>query len=156
MSTEYKEGARIKCIKRPENGNGNFGRLGTVTEVDEDGIVYVEYDNGNTGQSNKPELYYQIVTYTGVKAGKTRTISSPSYRTSNNFMDGALNIVKRMTLTADDKKLIRAGLMTECGLYTDQATAIVEQEAAAAARTRLLEVATAIIADRKEAKEDAE
>lgn len=157
MNTNYREGDRIKCIKRPDNGkNGNFGKLGKVTEVDEDGVVYVQYDDGITGYAGHPERYYQKVNYSGYKPGTTRKVSGPTHRESNNFMDGALNTVKRMTLSADDKKLIRTGLMTECGLYTEEAQAVVNQDAAAATRTRLLAVADAILADRKDAKEDEE
>ncbi len=157
MDTNFREGDRIKCINRPDSGkNGNFGKLGKVTEVDSDGTVFVEYDDGNTGYTTHPERYYQKVTYSGYKAGSTKVVSGTTRRQSNNMIEGAINAVKRMTLTTDDKKLIRVGFMTECGLYTEEAQTVVNQDACAAARTRLLAVADSIIADRKDAKEDAE
>lgn len=157
METNFRVGDRIECVKRPDSGTGNFGRLGTVTEV-EDGEVFVEYDNGNTGSSNRPGLYYKKVKYEGYKAGTVRKVSGPVHREGKNIMEQGLNIIKRMTMTADDRKLVKAGIKTECGLYTEFGINVLLQDLAGTAesKARLIEVADAVIAERKEQKEEAE
>ncbi len=152
--TNFRVGDRIKNICRPKSGMGNYGEKGTVVDIDTDnGRVYVEYDNGDTGHSTNPDKYYQKLNYEGYRAGTTKRVSSPVYREGKNMFDKAVNAVKRMTLSAEDKLLIREGLMTECGVYTESAIAIINQDNAGAQKARLVEVATAMKADRKEDKE---
>ncbi len=157
--TNFQEGDRIMCIKRPDSGNnGNFGREGVVTDVD-DGVVYVEYDNGNTGNSDKPELYYKKIVTAGHRARDGKYVSSTSHREPKTFMDGITAAIRRATMGQPNKNLVKAGLMTEDGLFTESAVAYLAQQACAAdvalgANSALVTAANAIIADRKENKED--
>lgn len=155
--TNFREGDRIECIKRPDSGNGNYGRQGVVTEINEDGVVYVEYDNGNTGQSDKPESYYKKVVTAGYRAKDGKYVTGTSYREPKNIMDGITAAIRRATMGQPNKNLVKAGLMTEGGMFTLAAVEYLAQQACAAdvalgATSVLVTAATAIIADRKEQK----
>lgn len=154
--TNFRIGDAVKNLRTQGD---NAGKTGKIVDVYED--VYgnemykVRYSDGSTGKTDEPERYYQKVATNGYKSGTTRKVSGTTYRESKNFMNEAVNAVKRLTMSAEEKALIKAGLKTEYGLYTDEAIAVILQDLCAENVARLNTVATAILADRKEEKEDA-
>lgn len=143
----FKEGDTVKNISIDSK---RYGMTGTVIETD--GVsVSVEYPDGHIGSAATGSKYYSIINrQTQFTAGSTRPVKTDE--TNTGFMHNIATFVKNMTRTAEDKTLIKAGLMDENGLYTTQAIVVTQQEACAAAKARLVEVAEAILADIKEKK----
>lgn len=120
----FKVGYRIQNIDPRDEPGENYGEYGTVTRVAND-LVYVEYDNGNTGNSAKPEKYYKIVERAQCSAPKT--------------MNSIVTFIKNLTLSADEKLLREVGLKNECGEYSSQAQQIVLNYLTGQNETKLVE-----------------
>lgn len=140
----FEIGYRIKNLRTKGT---NAGQYGVVTDIDIDGEnVYVRYDNGNTGSSNEPGRYYEIVS----KTSRTSTANNTKTKTP---MKNVLATVKRMLMSDDQKALIDSGLKSECGEYSQDALAVLAQEYAASKEARLIEIANGILEERKAQKE---
>lgn len=146
---DFEIGDRIKNICQPKSGQGNYGELGEVVDIDGD-TVYVEYDNGDDGHSKNPSKYYQIINTERVFNKKSVRVEDRSEKPVNNIK----KFVKSMLMTADDRLLVAEGLMSECGVYTQESIDVVLQDLCAENKARLVEVATAIKADRKDQKDN--
>ncbi len=163
----FKLGQRIKNIDPRENAGANVGEKGMIVEI-ANGKVYVEYDNGDTGNSAKPEKYYQILNEgrickewqdreNGYDCGPCEKYADkPSI--NMNPISSAIKAVKRALMSSTDRALIDAGLKDECGTFTATAIELLNQSAceadvASGANSVLVSASTAILADRKAKKE---
>ncbi len=152
-------GQRVKNIDPRDNPGANFGEKGTVTAVI-NGVVYVDYDNGDSGNARKPEKYYKILNEGRI--AKEYRNDTPSYNTTSPApkpMKGIIETMKRMAMqvTAPNKlKLIDSGLMLADGTYTADAKEAVLQTFCDTepSQTTLLAIADAILADRKAKKDN--
>lgn len=140
----FRIGQRIRNIKKPKSGGGNYLEFGEVVDVI-DGVVYVEYENGDEGHSSKPSEYYQIINNA---QGNSYVVDAP-VKTNMNL----LRTIKRMTMNAGQKALIDSDLKSECGTYTKDAIDVLLQEYAAENEARLIEIANGILEERKAQKE---
>lgn len=46
VKTKYPKGTRVRIVNISENQNIKAGTLGTVTSVDEEGLIHINWDNG--------------------------------------------------------------------------------------------------------------
>lgn len=139
----FKIGQTVKNISRDSKRYGETAKVintnGTAIEV--------EYEDGYIGSANTGSKYYQVV-----NGGNT----SNGIKSEVEKMD-VIKTIKRMALAVGNPnklKLMDAGLLTECGTYTDDAVTAVTQALceSEASQAQLLAIAEAIIAERKAKK----
>jgi hypothetical protein len=135
----YYQGTRIKNLRTQGTNAGKYGYVISVDEYHD--IVHVRYDDGNTGQTDEPERYYQIIN----EARDTRVSNN-----NTNPMNGIKTFVKNLMLSNDEKLLRKYGLKTECGEYTTTAKDIVINKLCADNEATLVEYAKAYEAEEKE------
>lgn len=156
----FKVGDRIRNIdpRTSDKRGANYGEYGEVTDVD-DGIVYVEYDNGDEGNSAKPEKYYQIIEKADNACRPCKEEYAPRTNTKTmSVIQSAVRAVKRFAMSATERNLIDAGLKDECGVYTDTAKELLLQTMGdtdvASTNSVLVAASNAILAERKAQKDN--
>jgi len=134
--TDYCVGDKIQNVSPDSKKGKNYMQYGLVTEV-WGGTVRVQYDNGNSGESNNPRRYYKIIArkmYPITQGGQSAK--------SNNVMNTIKNFVRNLTLSTSEKLLQKYNLKTDCGSYTDQARELVIEKLVKDNEAYLIEVAT--------------
>lgn len=127
MSFEYEVGQRILNIN-PDCEKENAGEYGEIVAV-MCGFVHVEYDNGNTGKSNKPEKYYKIVGHNVATA------------TPKNNVNSIVKFAKNLVLSADEKLLRKHNLKNDCGDYSCEAKEVILAKLFADNESYLIDIA---------------
>lgn len=128
--SEYKVGQRIILLDVDTIRHENTGKSGIITSICE-GIVYVEYDDGNCGKSNNPSRYYKII------------------EEKTSIMTSIKEFVKNSLLNADEKALREVGFKDSCGNFTSEARDLAINLLCEESESKMVEIAKAMIAEKK-------
>lgn len=130
----------------------NSGKIGKIVQIDYEGYVHVQYSDGSTGKSNKPEKYYRHAFSSERERYYQKLTPSNNKEVINTPMSTIKTFFKNITLSKSEKLLRKYGLKTECGEYTSTAIDIVIAKLCADNEAHLIEIAEGFEAEIKEDK----
>lgn len=145
-----------------ENINPSSKRYGEQAEVTDvtSSHVHVEYDDGDIGKCKISAVsrYYKVIDEAtdldDVDGGCSGRCGAVSQNTNNQTnkpknMKKIVEFAKSLILSADEKLLRKVGLKDECGDYTREAIDIVIEKLVHDNEQVLIDLATAMEAERK-------
>lgn len=154
----FEIGDWVKNIDPRNNPSVRKGQYAKITDIDynydndEIETVFVIYQDGKVGHSNKPSKYYQVVDCPPCGS----TTSSSANGSTKKGMKSIIKFVKNLGLSADERLLRKEGLKTECGEYTGTAIDLVINKICGDNEEFLVKMAKEFKKGRKADKEDEE
>lgn len=149
----YNKGDRVLNIDPRDEPSGYKGEYATVTNVVGD-TVYVQYDDGHLGHSDKPWKYYKVISRASNDfVCKSNAFTNEVTKKSTTMLQGIKNFIKNIALSSDEKLLRKYELKNDCGEYSDEAKALVLRYLTAQNESVLIEWAKAYDEEVKAEKE---